>query len=262
MLELYHWEPNGAWLKPLIALHEKGLEFRGRYVDVPALEQYAPEFVTASRETQLNQEGEGPLLIHDGRQITESLFMIEYLEDAFPDRPLRSEEPMVQARILAWGRFINEVLMPAANTLGCHDYLVPSLQDHVTTQFESRLARIPMQFLQDGWRAAIANDYSAELLEDSRRKVALAARRLEDALSQSEWLVAPTYSLADIDAFAICNSLPVLAPEIVSIHATPRLTDWLERIRTRPAVSAALRMSRTGQPERAFAPGPEHSRWG
>ena len=262
MLELYHWEPNGAWLKPLIALREKGLEFRSRYVDVLALEQYAPEFVTASRETQLNQEGEGPLLIHDGRQITESLFMIEYLDDAFPDRPLRSEEPLIQARILAWARFINEVLMPAANTLGCHDYLVPSLQSRITTELESRLARIPMQFLQDGWRAAIANNYSAELLEDSRRKIALAARRSEDALSQSEWLVASTYSLADIDAFAICNSLPVLTPEIVSIQATPRMIDWLERIRARPAVRAALSMSRTGQPERAFAPGPEHSRWG
>jgi GSH-dependent disulfide-bond oxidoreductase len=261
MLELYHWEPNGAWLKPLIALHEKGLEFRSRYVDVLALEQYAPGFVTASRETQLNQEGEGPLLIHDGRQITESLFMIEYLDDAFPDRPLRSEQPLIQARILAWARFINEVLMPAANTLGCHDYLVPALQGR-TTELESRLASIPMQFLQDGWRVAIANNYSAELLEDSRRKVALAARGIEDALSQSEWLVASTYSLADIDAFAICNSLPALTPEIVSIHATPRMIDWLERIRARPAVSASLSMSRTGQPERAFAPGPEHSRWG
>lgn len=262
MLELYHWEPNGPWLKPLIALHEKGLEFRSRYVDVLALEQYTPELLIAHRETQLNQEGEGPLLIHDGRQITESLFMIEYLEDTFPDRPLRSEEPMVQARILAWARFINEVFMPAANTLGCHDYLVPALQGRVTPELESRLGGIPMQFLQDGWRTAIANGYSSQLLEDSRRKVALAARRIEDALGQSEWLAGSTYSLADIDAFAICNSLPVLTPEIANVHAAPRLIGWLERIRARPAVRAALSFSRTGEPERAFAPGPEHARWG
>jgi hypothetical protein len=186
--------------------------------------------------------------------------------------------------------------MPAANTLGCHEYLVPSLQDRLTardggnvglaiapgiasisavpgghnawsncqrtSEFESRLGRIPMQFLKDGWRVAITNGYSSEQLEDSRRKVALAARRIEEALSQSEWLVGSTYSLADIDAFAICNSLPVLTPELVSVQVTPCLIAWLERIRARPAVCAALSMSRTGQPERAFAPGPEHSRWG
>lgn len=262
MLELYHWEPNGSFLKPLIALHEKGLEFRSRYVDVLALESHAPGFMSAGRETELNLEGEGPVLVHDGRQIAESLFMIEYLEDAFPEQPLRPKEPIAHARILAWARFINEVFMPAANMLGCHAYLAPLLQARMTSDFESRLAIIPMQSLQDGWRLAVTNGYSSELLGDSRRKVALAARRIEDALSRCEWLVAPSYSLGDIDAFSICNSLPTLTPEIVNETTTPRLMDWLERIRARPAVRTALKMGRIGTPERAFAPGPEHSRWG
>ena len=33
MLELYHWEPNGPFLKPLIALHEKDVAFTSRYFD-------------------------------------------------------------------------------------------------------------------------------------------------------------------------------------------------------------------------------------
>jgi glutathione S-transferase len=124
------------------------------------------------------------------------------------------------------------------------------------------LARIPMKYLADAWRLALTNGYSSELLEDSRRKVTLAVRRIEDALATSQWLVGSTYSLADIDAFAICNSLPTLTPDIVNGSATPCLLDWLNRIRLRPAVRTALGMSRTGKPEQAFAPGPEHSRWG
>jgi hypothetical protein len=42
----------------------------------------------------------------------------------------------------------------------------------------------------------------------------------------------------------------------------PRLIDWLNRIRNRPAGRTALGSGRTGKPEHAFAPGPEHSRWG
>ena len=33
MLELYHWEPNTFFLKPLIALAEKGVEYRSCYFD-------------------------------------------------------------------------------------------------------------------------------------------------------------------------------------------------------------------------------------
>ena len=262
MLELYHWEPNGSYLKPLIALHEKGLEFRSRYVDVLALEQYAPGFLKASRETQFSVEGEGPILVHDGQQITESLFMLEYLDEAFPEQPLRSEQPIVHARILAWARFVNEVFMPGANTLGCHAYLAPELKTRKSAHFEAKLERIPISFVRDSWRMASTDGYSSELLDDSRRKVATAVRRIEDTLQAAEWLFGGAYSLADIDAFAICNSLPTLTPDLVNDKVTPRVMDWLERIRARPAVRAALQMSRTGQPERAFVPGPEHSRWG
>lgn len=262
MLELFHWEPNGSYLKPLIVLHEKGLAFRSKYVDVLSFEHYEPGYLNASRETQLGQEGEGPLLVHEGRQITESLFMLEYLEDAFPEKPLRPADALGHARILAWARFINEVLMPGANTLGCHVYLAPQLKGRDSSSLEAALARIPMLYLQDAWRLALSDGYSADLLADSERKVGLSVRRIEDALAQSEWLVGGAYSIADVDAFAICNSLPTLTPGLVNEIATPRLTHWLRRIRARPAVQAALRMSRTGKPEQAFVPGPEHSRWG
>lgn len=262
MLELYHWEPNGSALKALVALNEKALPFRSLYVDVPAFEQYRPGFLDASRETQLSLEGEGPILIHDGKQISESLFLIEYLEDAFPGKPLRPADALSHSHILAWARFINEVFMPGANTLGCHRYLAPMLNGRDVPSLEPMLARIPMKFLADAWRLALTDGYSNDLLEDSKRKVSLAARRIEDALTSSQWLVGSTYSLADIDAFAICNSLPTLTPDVVNNASTPRLMDWINRIRLRPAVRAALSTSRTGKPEEAFAPGPEHSRWG
>ena len=262
MLELYHWEPNGSWLKPLMVLHEKNLAFRSRYVDVLSFEQYRTGFFEAARETQVPLEGEGPVLIHDGKQITESLFITEYLEDAFPDTPLRPAAPILHAGILAWGRFINEVLMPAASTLGCRAYLAPLLQGRDPAALAAVLDRIAPNYLREAWRSAFSNDYPEDLIEESKRKVALAARRVEDTLVRAQWLVGSAYTLADIDAFSICNSLPSLTPELVNASATPRLLQWLARIRERPAVHAALALSRTGKPDQAFAPGPEHSRWG
>jgi glutathione S-transferase len=264
MLELYHWEPNGSYLKPLIALHEKGLPFRSRYVDVLSFEQHRSGFLEPSRETAINPEGEGPVLVHDGKQICESLFMLEYLEDAFPDAPsLRPSDALSHARILALGRFINEVLMPAVNTLGCHTYLAPRFKGRDISSIESALLdRIPMKHLQDGWKLALTDGYSADLLEDSNRKIGLGVRRIEEMLADSPWLVGSSYSLADVDAFAICHALTTLTPALVNESATPRLTGWLKRIRERPPVQAALAMSRSGKPHEAFVPGSEHSRWG
>jgi glutathione S-transferase len=262
MLELYHWEPNGSFLKPLVALHEKALPFHGHYVDLLSFARPQAALPQLSCETRFNLEGEGPILVHEGRQVTESLFMIEYLEDAFPERPLRPPTPIAQARILGWARFINEVFMPAVSTLGCHAYLAPRLKGADSAAVQLLMGDVALNFLRDGWRMALTGDYPAELLEDSRRKVALGVRRIEDALGATGWLVGDAYSLADIDAFSICNALPTLVPDMVNESATPRLHGWLGRIRSRPAVCAALAASRTGAPEQSFVPGPEHARWG
>jgi glutathione S-transferase len=119
-----------------------------------------------------------------------------------------------------------------------------------------------MNHLQELWRLALPDGYSPELIEDSRRKVALSITRIEDALGATGWLVGDAYSVADIDAFSICHALPTLVPEQVNAVVTPRLSEWLERIRSRPAVRTALAISRSGKPEQSFAPGPEHARWG
>jgi len=262
MLELFHWEPNGSALKALIVLHEKRLPFQSHYVDLLAIDPPPRGVPDPIRETRFNPEGEGPVLVHEGRQVSESFFLIEYLEDTFPETPLRPPDALSHARILAWGRFDNEVFTPGVNTLGCHRYLAPLLKGHSAEAVERFLSRISARHLQEGWRMAFADAYSADLLEDSERKVGIAVRRIEDTLATSPWLAGSTYSLADIDAFALCNSLPGLTPRLVNDKDTPRLLQWLHRIRERPAVREALAMSRTSRPEEAFVPGPEHSRWG
>ena len=74
----------------------------------------------------------------------------------------------------------------------------------------------------------------------------------------------PMLALAEkgVDLFGRANALPALVPDLAGAAALPRLAGWLERMRARAAVRKALAASRSGQPEQAFAPGPEHSRRG
>ncbi|MEH3108360.1 MAG: glutathione S-transferase family protein [Sphingomonas fennica] len=258
MLELYHWAPNGPWLKPLIVLAEKAIPCTLKPVDVLAFEQYGPALPPPTLETRLNPEGEGPLLVHDGRQLTESFFVSEYLDTVFDGPALRPAAPIAFNRMLAWARFSNEVFMPAANTLGCRAYLAPLLAGQ--TPPAGVLDGIALGFVADGWRRAYAGDYPEALVAESRRKLGMALTRIEGMLADGPWLLGADYTLADIDAFATARALPLLAPDLAGDK--PRFAEWLGRVEARPAVQAALATGGWDRPETAFAPGPEHARWG
>lgn len=261
MPELYHWEPNTFSLKPLIVLHEKGVSFTSHYVDFLSLAQYNLPTMKAI-EVANNPEGEGPILVDHGTAMTESFFIGLYLDEAYPAKPLRSTNAYARWRVLMWARFINEVLAPAVSTLGCHKYVAPALKDRDRGALEQVIARMPTKEQRDGWRAALDGAYSEELLAESRRKIGLAVRKLEDALAQSDWLSGNAFSLADVDAFAMLAPIPHLDEALLNRRVSPRTVAWFEQIKGRPAVKAALATSKTGRPHEAFTPGPEHSRWG
>lgn len=253
MLELYHWEPNGSALKTLICLHEKSLAFTSRYVDLLAFEQCRPEFLA------LNPFGQVPVLVHDGKVLTESQFINEYLDEVFPQVPLRPASAEDLWRMRVWGKFAGEVLAPAASTLGCHAFLVPALRGR---DMAADIERVPLLERRLAWRMAADNAYGEDLLAESRRKVGVALQRLEQRLGDHDWLVGKSYSIADIELFAWCNGLEALTADLLNPARTPGTVGWLARTRARPAVGKAMAHSRGGSPASAYAPGPEHSRWG
>lgn len=261
MLELYHWEPNTFSLKPLIVLHEKGISFTSRYTDFVSLQQYAlPANIAENVEVQHNPERDGPILVADGVPMTESFFITLYLDESYPEKPLRPADAYGRWQVLMWARFVNEVLEPAVSTLGAKQYLAPALAARDRRDVEKTINRMPTEEQRDAWSAALNNTYTDELVADSRRKIALGVQKIEDALAASDWLVGNAYSLADIDAYAILSPLRGLEADLLA--DAPRTAAWLARIDARPAVQAALATSRTGKPQEAFTPGPEHSRWG
>jgi glutathione S-transferase len=262
MPALYHWEPNTFSLKPLIALNEKKVEFESRYVDFLAFEHAKIPATDTTIESAHNPEGEGPVLVHKGVAMSESFFICLYLDEAFPEVALRPKDAYGRWRVLAWARFVNEVLSPAVSTLGCHAYLAPALKKRDRASVERAVEKLPALEQRNGWLAALDDSYSEDLLADSKRKLGIAVKKTEDALAQSEWLIDGVFSLADIDAFSLLNAAPKLAPDIVNGQSSPKTMAWLDKIRNRPAVRAAFAAAKTSWPDTAFTPGPEHSRWG
>ena len=258
MLELYHWEPNALFLKPLVALEEKGAKFVSRWFDALSFEQHEAGF-PASVEARLTLEREGPLLVTDGEVISSTFFMLEYIAEAVPGPALVPEGAYDRYRARAWGQFLGLSLGSSTIALGCARYLAPDLARRDPAALRAQLDRIQPVERRAAWLAVIERGQDEASL---RQRLSLPVGRLEGALAKGPWLAGPAYSIADIDAYALVDPLRDLAPEVVSRATTPRLIDWLARIAERPAVRAARQRSRSGRPEQAYVPGVEAARWG
>ena len=260
MLELYHWEPNAYFLKPLIALHEKRVPFTSRWFDPTAFEQFAPSFPRNS-ESSLQLEREGPVLVHDGAIISSSFFLLEYINDVVPGVNLCPGDAYGQYRQRAWGQVLTAV-GSGVSVLGCARYLAPVLRRIEPATLAQRLEAIEPLERRQSWAAVMDGTYDDEALAGVRQRLSAPLQRIESALAAGNWLAGADYSIADIDAFALLNPLPRLAAELLDRNDAPRTLDFLERMRERPAVQQALSLSRSGNPQEAFVPGAEASRWG
>jgi GSH-dependent disulfide-bond oxidoreductase len=254
-LHLYHWEPTANSGELLIALHEKGIAFTSRYVDVLEFEQHSPRFLA------LNPRGEVPVLVHEDEVLTETTLILEYLDAAFPGVALVPETPAERYRMRVWTKLANDSFAPAITMLGWHLRMARQLRERDRSAIVARFARLPLD-RQAVWRTALDNAYTDDQLTRARQTLEVAARRLEEALAMSEWLAGARYSLADIAIFPLARALHSLLPDVAALDGRPRVADWLRRMQERPAVQTALAMGRSARPEEMFAPGPELARWG
>jgi len=260
MLELYQWEPNTCFLKPLIALHEKRVPFTSRWFDPTAFEQWAADF-PRNTESALQLEREGPILVHDGTILSSSFFMLEYLNEAFPGMNLCPGGAYEQYRAHAWGQVLTAV-GAGVSALGCARYLAPMLRKMEPATLAVRLQSIEPLERRKAWLAVADGTYDEAALGAVREALKVPLKRIESTLASGRWLAGAEYSIADIDAFSLLNSLPLLAPDALNEQNAPRTLEFLETMRARPAVQAALALSRSGKPQEAFVPGAEQSRWG
>ena len=232
MLTLYSFGPAANSLKPLLALHERGIPFTQRFLNPAKFEHHEPWF------TKLNPNGQVPALDHDGRIVTESTVICEYLEDVFTDYPsLRPADPYLRAQMRVWTKWVDEYFCWCVSTVGWHRRIAPLAKSLSDADFEEHLTHIPIFEQQVKWRRA-REGFPQDLLDEEMRKIAFSVKKLEARLSESPWLAGPDYTLADICNFAIAGGMETNYAELVNETDTPHMMDWLRRINARPACKA------------------------
>lgn len=102
-LILYNYFRSSTSYRARIALHWKGLDFE--YRPVHLLNQGGEQFFSEYRE--LNAAGEVPTLVHGDRVIGQSMAILQYLDEVFPQKPLFPKDSYQKAKILQFCEGIN-----------------------------------------------------------------------------------------------------------------------------------------------------------
>jgi glutathione S-transferase len=239
MFVLHHGWKSSASRRVRLCLAEKGLEFEGVLVDLARMEQHSPDYL------KKNPNGVIPLLVlEDGRSLYESGTICEYLDETFPDPPLRPADAYGRAEMRNWIRHIDERIGNLIVFNWKHS-LAKTASQWSDEELAERLKKIPTKERREAWRRAAREPYTAAEEGEARGRLVLMLDRMEASLARSNmghggWLVGDRYSLADIAAVPFVKRIDEeIAPDEVSDRKHPRVFAWWQTIQARPAFKEA-----------------------
>jgi maleylpyruvate isomerase len=109
-MKLYGYFRSSASYRVRIALNMKGLDCDHVSVHLAKGKQYEPEFAA------VNPQNLVPVLEHDGHRLYQSLAIIEYLEERFPEPPLLPKESVARNRVRSLALIVGCEIHPLNNT--------------------------------------------------------------------------------------------------------------------------------------------------
>jgi glutathione S-transferase len=233
MLVLHHAWRSSASRRVRLCLEEKGLAYEGHVVDLAKMEHHSPGYL------KINPNGVIPALIHDGRPLHESGTICEYLDEVFPEPPLRPDDAYGRAMMRNWVRHVDERIHNLIIFNWRHQLQAVASQ-WSDQELAEHLKKIPSKERQESWLRVARRPYTEEERAGARARLVELLDRMEATLGETAWLAGPRYSIADIAVVPFVKRIEEeIAPDQVTQSTHPRVTEWWAAIQARPAFARA-----------------------
>jgi len=164
MMILHHGWRSSASRRVRLCLEEKGLAYEGHVVDMANMEHHSPEYL------RINPLGVIPALIHEGRPLHESGTICEYLDETFPDPPLRHDTPYQRAEMRNWIRHIDG-LIGNLIIFNWRHHLQKTASQWTDAELAEKLKKIPSKERQEAWLRVARKPYTEEERDAARTKL-------------------------------------------------------------------------------------------
>ena len=233
MLALYHSESAVCAAKVRMTLAEKALPWEGRRVNLERGEQFSPEYL------KLNPNGVVPTLVHDDAVVIESTVINEYLDEAFPDRPLRPASDAGRARMRLWTKR-EDGIHDAINTMSNVLVFRPDMLTKTAAEQSARIDAIPDPARRAKWRELLAQGAESGIVQTALVRFARHFRDMEAALANGPFLLGEQFTLADSGLLSFFYRLEVMHVAGMWAENFPAVMAWFARCRARPSFTTAI----------------------
>lgn len=195
--------PNPKKVRVYIA--EKKLPIPIEQVDVMGGKNRTPEFLGT-----VNPMGGLPVLeLDDGKHLTESLAIMEYLEDLHPNPPMLGATPLERARVRETERICDLSLLLAVGT-----YF-----QNTSPFFAGRVKQSP------------------DAAATAKERAGNTAKVLDERIGSQPFLCGDKPTIADCTLFAALE-FSTFAGNVVDVSSLPNLSRWYDAFKSRPSASA------------------------
>ena len=233
MLYLYHGTTSVCAIKVRLTLAEKALPWQGEVLWLQRGDQYRPDYL------KLNPNAVVPTLVHDGKVIIESTVIMEYLDETFRDIPLMPYDPYARSQVRLWLKRVDELHVHCGTitaAVAFRRYFMHQTQDGRDAYVARTLDPIKRERLQ----RIMDNGLAAPDAMDAARRYNTFVGAMESALTQSDYLVSNSFTLADVAAIPYINRADMLGLAGLWENRRARVAAWYARMRQRPTFISAI----------------------
>jgi len=231
-LELYHNDMSTCAQKVRLTLAEKDLNWQSHHMDLRRGDTRTPEY------KELNPNAVVPTLIDEGMVICESTVIMEYLDDAYPEKGVRPKDPVERARVRNWIKQLDESLHAAVATIsGTVAFRHQMMAGRTKEETIAFINLIPQLEKRERSLDTTFKGIESRYFKPAIKRWDKLFSDMETTLAKDQWLTGKTYSLADIAYTPYLTRMDHL--QFMGLFRNrPRILDWYERVKSRSNYSA------------------------
>jgi glutathione S-transferase len=214
-------------------LAEKELEWESRHLNLRAGEHQQDWYL------KLNPRAVVPTLVDGDIVVPESNVINEYLDDRFPQRPLRPADALGRAKMRLWTKQLDE---------GVHDAGIALITFALAFRHQYRkngdagnlvLESVPDPIKRERRRDVIEKGLDSPFFKQAIARMLKLYVDMEERLVEQPWLVGSQYTIADASFTPYLVRLDHL--DIIGLlDGHSRVLDWYNRLRARPSFREAI----------------------
>lgn len=230
-LHLFHSGISNCSMRVRMVLEEKGLPWESHHLNILQKEHITPEYFG------INPNGLVPTLVHDGVVIIESDDIIDYIDDAYSNTPLKPADTAARENMYHWLRKAVEIHVKAVKTY-IYDKRVGKNMAHAPEEDAKYRGLQTNPELLEFHRRSTTTGFSEDEVRKAESILDECFEALDQELAKHSWIAGDDYSLADIAWIPLYFTLDKLAGYSFSRYTN--LADWAQRIESRNSFNAGV----------------------